>query len=470
MAVTSIWRVTGNLGKSLNYIGNPEKTTNPAYIEERGMESLEKVISYAVAERKTEDVSEEGQLLWRFVTGINCVPARARDQMQATKRRFGKEDGTLAYHGYQSFAPGEATAEQAHEIGIALAQQLWGDRYEVVVATHLDTESHLHSHFIVNTVSFVDGKKYHRTKQDYLDMQAASDELCRQYGLSVVQPDPNHRTKQYGELRAEQEGRSTWREIIKDDVDEAIQNAMTDREFYQLLKKKGYEIKVGKSISVRPPGRERFVRLTRNFGEDYTPERICQRILSHGFPPLPEREPKSQVQQHRLNGQWRTVKKATGFRALYFHYCYLLGVFPKNKPQNRRRMHFLLKEDLLKLDQITQEARFLGANRIDTAQQLASRQAELSRRMRILEEERRELRRQQRTVEVKSDPERLQAVRSAVAEKSTEMKVCRNEVNICERVAERSQIMKEHIRLVREYEREQTQKKKKEKGEQHEAR
>ena len=470
MAVTSIWRVTGNLGKSLNYIENPEKTTNPACTEERGLEGLEKVIRYAVAERKTADVSEEGQLRWRFVTGINCVPVRAREQMQATKRRFDKEDGTLAYHGYQSFAPGEATPEQAHEIGIALAQRLWGDRYEVVVATHLDTESHLHSHFIVNTVSFVDGKKYHRTKQDYLDMQEASDELCRQYGLSVVHPDPNRRTKQYGELRAEQEGRNTWREIIKEDVDEAIQNAMTDREFYQLLKKKGYEIKVGKSISVRPPGRERFVRLTRNFGEDYTPERICQRILSHGYPPLPERKPKPQVQQHRLNGQWKTVKKATGFRALYFHYCYLLGVFPKKKPQNRRRMHFLLKEDLLKLEQITQEARFLGANRIDTAQQLAQYQAELNCKITALEEERRELRRQQRTVNVKSDPERLQAVRSAIAEKSTEMKLCRNEVDICERVAERSKVMEEHIRLVREYEREQTQKQKKERDKQHEAR
>jgi len=133
----------------------------------------------------------------RFVSGVNCHPDTAGEEMLMVKRRFGKEGGTLAYHGYQSFAPGEATPELAHEIGIKLAQRLWGDRYQVLVATHLDKANHLHSHFVVNTVSFVDGIKYHRTKQDYKEMQRVSTTsfIPPPVGLLIVCPCPNPSAK-----------------------------------------------------------------------------------------------------------------------------------------------------------------------------------------------------------------------------------------------------------------------------------
>ena len=75
----------------------------------------------------------------------------------------------------------------AHEIGLKLAKALWGEKYQVLVATHLDKAHHLHNHFVVNTVSFLDGIKYHRTEKDYFDMQRESDRLCREYGLSVIE-------------------------------------------------------------------------------------------------------------------------------------------------------------------------------------------------------------------------------------------------------------------------------------------
>ena len=177
MATTSIWRVNGWLGKVVVYVENPDKTTNPKFYEKKassGQQSndlsgngLSDVIEYAVNSKKTQKTDDETLAVKHsFVSGINCHPGTAREEMLAVKKRFGKEDGTVAYHGYQSFAPGEATPEMAHEIGVKLAQQLWGNRYQVLVATHLDKESHLHNHFIVNTVSFVDGIKYHRTNQD----------------------------------------------------------------------------------------------------------------------------------------------------------------------------------------------------------------------------------------------------------------------------------------------------------------
>lgn len=159
---------------------------------ERQAQGLSDVIDYAVNSEKTQAADgEQEEILHSFVSGVNCHPRTAREEMLAVKRRFGKENGTVAYHGYQSFAPGEATPELAHEIGLRLARQLWGDRYQVVVATHLDKANHLHNHFVVNTVSFIDGIKYHRTAKDYHDMQAASDALCREYGLSVIE-DPQY--------------------------------------------------------------------------------------------------------------------------------------------------------------------------------------------------------------------------------------------------------------------------------------
>lgn len=434
---------------------NPEKTTNPQFYEdgdvtERDRQGLDDVIAYAVNSRKTEQHQEDSDVLERFVSGVNCHPATARTEMMAAKKRFGKEDGTIAYHGYQSFAPGEATPAIAHQIGVELARRLWGERYQVVVTTHLDKANHLHNHFVLNTVSFVDGIKYHRTAKDYHEMQAASDALCREYGLSVIEnPQPGKGTH-YGEWRAEQEQRPTWRGIVRADVDEVVRQSMTERQFFENLHRNGYEVKVGKDISVRPPGKERFVRLARNFGEAYTLEGIRRRILeqSRAVRPLPEPVPKTK--HYRLSGNWQSRKKVTGFRALYFHYCYLLGVFPKGKQQNRKRLHFLLQEDLIKLDAIIQEARLLAEHRIDTAEQLSSYKSELESRIADVTSQRKLLYRKQRTVAVKSDEAASGEVSTAISMLSKELAQLRREVKLCSDIAVRSGVMLEHIQKVRE--------------------
>ena len=455
MAVTSIWRVNGWLGKVVVYVENPDKTTNPEFYEngdmtERECQGLDDVIAYAVSSHKTQQVNEELGALERFVSGINCNPSTVREEMMAVKKRFGKEDGTIAYHGYQSFAPGEATPEIAHKIGVELAQRLWGDRYQVVVATHLDKENHLHNHFVLNTVSFVDGKKYFRSAKDYHNLQATSDALCREYGLSVIANPQPGKGKHYGEWRAEQEQRPTWRGIVRSDVDDIIRQSMTERQFFENLHRKGYEVKVGKDMSVRPPGKERFVRLARNFGEAYTLEGIRRRILeqSRAVRPLPEPAPKTK--HYRVSGNWQSRKRVTGFRALYFHYYYLLGVFPRQKPQNHKRLHFLLREDLIKLDAITQEARLLAVHRIDTAQQLSSYNSELESRIADVTSQRRQLYRKQRTEGVKSDEAASAEVNAAITALSKELSQLRREVKLCSDIAVRSGILPERIQKVRE--------------------
>ncbi|MFQ9132072.1 MAG: relaxase/mobilization nuclease domain-containing protein [Oscillospiraceae bacterium] len=244
--------------------------------------------------------------------------------MLAVKKRFGKEDGVVAYHGYQSFAPGEATPELAHEIGVKLARKLWGEKYQVLVSTHLDKENHLHSHFVVNTVSFVDGIRYHRTGKDYYEMRTVSDELCREYGLSVVEKPQLGKSKHYGEWRAEQEQRPTWRGLIRSEIDELIRKRQRKAVYY-LLRQKGYAVKFGRTSPCDRPERALCAPCP-NFGR-HNEDGIRRRILSQPLPQVPHPEAPKERKKVYSMGKWQKMRKITGFRALYLYYCYKLGVF-----------------------------------------------------------------------------------------------------------------------------------------------
>lgn len=248
MATTSIWSVKGWLGKVVIYVENPEKTVAPEIVKfqenHRTLEdtqSLSDVIAYAVNAEKTRRKEQEGQeeialeqesMMQQYVSGVNCTPTTARSEMMAVKKRYGKEKGIMAFHGYQSFAPGECTPAMAHEIGVRLAEELWGERFQVLVATHLDKVHHLHNHFVVNSVSFADGKRYHRSNQDYRDMRAVSDRLCKEYHLSVIQNPEKGKGKSYGTWKAEKEGLPNYHSLVREDVDDAIQRARTEKQFF----------------------------------------------------------------------------------------------------------------------------------------------------------------------------------------------------------------------------------------------
>ncbi len=315
MATTAIWKVKSNLGRVVDYAANPDKTT----FTQEDLQSLQDVMDYATQDYKTEEQ--------RFVSSVNCIPEIARDQMMMVKRQFGKEGGIAAFHGYQSFVPGEVTPEQAHEIGVELANKLWGDRFQVIVATHLDKE-HIHNHFVLNSVSFMDGKKYNDCKATYALMRQTSDQLCREYGLSVTEAPEQGRTMSYDTWDAEQKDKPTWYGQIRMDVDSCITRSFLFEHFISNLKKQGYEVKLGKYIAVRPPRKERFVRL-KTLGDHYTEDAIKQRIRAHEQTPLYKRPPAPPKQHYNLRGKPR---KITGFRALYYHYLYWLRKWRAPQP------------------------------------------------------------------------------------------------------------------------------------------
>lgn len=458
MAATSIWSVKGQLGKVLIYAENPEKTegVEQAVLSEKSLQGLEDVIAYAVKQEKTEGkeketVHEESvEIMRRFVSGINCTPMTARTEMRAVKKRYGKEDGIVAFHGYQSFAPDECTPSMAHEIGIRLAEELWGQRFQVLVATHLDKAHHLHNHFVVNSVSFADGLRYHRTKKDYFDMRQSSDRLCREYGLSVIKPNTHKQSKQYGEWNSEQQGRPTYRGLIRADVDTAIAKSLTEKQFYFHLQEMGYHIKFGKDITVRPQGKERGMKLARNFGDAYTKEAICQRILSQTSKSLALEHARTAESPKReflhIRVKERPKRRIGGVKGLYLHYCYQLGIMPKKRrPVQSRRMHFLLREDLRKLDTISKEAGLLCRNHIETAGQLYAYKDWRYEQKKQLEAHRQKLRYKLRSIK---NPDEIVRMKTWISEVTKQIGEVRSEIKLCEGIAKRSDVIKEKLSII----------------------
>ena len=459
MAVTSIWSVKGWLGKVVIYIQNPDKTTNPDYIKmpemtDKEEQSLSDVIAYAVDQEKTNEKSdnfnidnEDIPIMQQYVSGVNCTPMTARSEMLAVKKRYGKDEGIMAFHGYQSFAPyDDITPDTAHKMGILLAEELWGDRFQVLVATHLDKENHLHNHFVVNSVSFIDGLRYHRTKKDYYNMRTASDKLCRQFGLSVIENAEYVKSKHYGEWKAEKEGRPTWRGLIKSDIDKAISESWTEKQFYHYLKEMGYAIKFGKDITVKPQGKDRGMKLARNLGEEYTKEAICRRILNN-HKVKAEKPYENKTVFYRLSGNHKASKKIGGLRGLYFYYCYLLGVLPKKHSVNPNKVRLIIREDLIKLDKINKETRLLCRNHIDTAGQLFSHKENLQSRMEQFIDTRQHLRYKSRNIK---DNEKLSEIKSEIADMTKQIGELRKEVMLCDGIIKRSNIMKDKIESVRQ--------------------
>ena len=264
-----------------------------------------------------------------------------------------KQRAYFGFHAFQSFAKGEVTPEIAHQIGIRLANELWGDRFEVVVTTHLNTNC-IHNHFCLNSVSFKDGKKYYDNHTNYALMRETSDRLCEEYNLSVLKekkcPKSNIDYSKFYQHKAKQ---IEYYSLIKEDIDYVIGQADDFNEFIVIMKKLNYEVanRYGR-LSIRPLNRKRPIRIERAFGDDYTIENINNRILT----------------THVVKVPFPEARKVTGIRALYFHYCYLLKIYPS---RTKRVMSKELREDIKKMDRLSNEAKFLSKSNIQTAQELS---------------------------------------------------------------------------------------------------
>ena len=369
MAVTSIWPVKSRLDHVIDYIRNPEKTTIQSAAFMAAFHQIDSVVEYAADDMKTEQRE--------LVSCINCQEESAVAQFVETKKQYLKLNGRLCYNGYQSFAAGEVDAETAHKIGVELAKRMWGDRFEVVVATHCNTD-HFHNHFVVNSVSFVDGLKFDNNGKDYHRFRELSDQLCREYRLSVIR-EPKRKGLSYAQWEAEKEGLPTRRSMICDDIDRAVRASTTISQFKSVLTQMGYQLKLYKANgeplkcpAINPPGTNRYFRF-RNLGDGFSWDEIIQRVYenAHGTIPFPEAE-----QRSKLPNVFVPYPKATGLRALYLKYCYELHIIVRH-PTSTKRVPFSCREDIRKLEQLDIQSRFLALHGIDTVEQLMDYRSEI---------------------------------------------------------------------------------------------
>ena len=429
MAYTKVFAIRRRLDDRIHYVTNGEKT------------ALDAGITYAANPEKTEQ--------YFFTSALNCESCEmAYAEMQTTKQRFGKLGGVVGYHFIQSFAPDEVTPEQAHAIGVAFAQRLFGDRYEVVIGTHLD-KAHLHNHVVVNSVSFVDGKKYHSSPGSYyFDVRGISDALCRENNLSTIVPQG--KGKHYAEWKAEQKGKPTIRGTIRADIDRLIGEAYTYETFLMLLRWAGYVVQNRhdrKYVTVQPPGGKRAIRLD-SLGDGYTEQDIRRRLagqLEGGVQTAPSMTHKGK--RYRIKGKRPTgpKKKITGFQALYLRYLYLLRGTHRKK--HFRRVPFSVRQEVIRLQRYDRQFRYLWANGLTTAEELEQRIVALRREIYDGEQQRKPLYRERRDAE----DEAYKAQCSAEIDRQTAaLREKRKELALCRRILEDVPLVSQQVQQAEE--------------------
>ena len=441
MAVTKIWDIRGNLSNSLRYVQNAEKTYNPDF--DSDLQTLGDVMSYAENEEKTEKKY--------YVSALNCNTTCAREQFINVKKAFDKEGGIIAYHAYQSFAPDETTPEQAHRIGVELAERLWGDRFQVIVATHLNSHC-LHNHFVINSVSFRDGGRYHDCRDTYRILRQTSDEICKAHGLSVVEQPHNVKDPTYLH-RADMAGMPTRHNLARQAIDEAISKSCTMREFEMYLRRLGYSTQFNprrKYWTITPAGNTKPIRLAR-LGEEYTNERIMERVRENPQTVRMQtfQRGSGRQKQYLLLIRKDRIKKVGGLKGRYLRLCYELGYLPKYR-QKPNSVHHLLKDELMKMDEISRQTRFLCRENITTAEELQlsteHRQLEVERLTEKRDELRKEIRR-------RIPVEQKELCKEQISEITGQLKLLREELKLCEGIRQRSEEIREKLEVIDKEER-----------------
>ncbi len=416
MATTKIWDVSAHVSKLLAYVANKNKTTMEV---ERGTDDEEMRLAAEALGLSSDHFATEEK---KFVTGINCTPENANKVMLTLLEGVDSSD-IQAYHGYQSFKPGEVTPDVAHAIGIQLANELWGEDFPIIVATHID-KGHVHNHFCIPATGF-SGRRYHDCNATYKRMRDTSDRLCRECGLSVIENPGKDRHKHIAEVHAEQKGIPTMRDQIRADIDAVAKQEFIIKNFYNRMRSLGYTIEQrGDFLRIKPYGYNKFFRLDK-LGAGYTEEDIEARIRNNA-----------------RARQWTPIKyyeptlreKPRGLYALYLHYCYLLGTIPKVIPKDPEA-YAAIKDDVRRARMYSEQAKFLGKYFLDTKDDLIQHALKVRAQMDVLYKERQKLRNKMRWMK---DPAEMQLIREQIFAISDKLKPLRKEYAMCKDIYDRS--------------------------------
>lgn len=435
MATTSLWKVDKRLDHVIDYATDEKKTKNEK--EGGNFDSIEKLLTYATNPAKTEKLF--------YTTGINCKVDNAVKEMQFVKKLYGKEKGILAFHGYQSFKEGEVTPEIAHEIGVRLAEEMWEDRFQVVVATHLNTDN-IHNHFVINSVSFKDGYKYYSNLSNTALLRKTSDEICEEYGLSVLEEKTCKSGINFENFYKKSMKESEYYKFAKEDIDYAIEHSWTYQEFIKKLKDMGYEVYFrANRISVRGYPYKRNIRIKRAFGEEYSIENIKNKIYSR----YPTREkvikPKTYDKRLFYKGSVKKLRKPKGIIALYYYYCYLLKVYPKKNLNYKLTSE--MRAEVKKMDKYSEQIRFICKYKLETINDIDNLKEQKQEELKKTLNTRNRLYYKRQKLDNESEKD---VVTKDIISVTSVIAKIRKEIKLCDEVGDNARKMKKQLKEMKE--------------------
>lgn len=356
MATTKIWAIKDSLSRVVNYVKNPEKTF---------FSDLKQVLKYAENDEKTIDENEKSM----YVTGVNCNRETAYEEMMAVQKRFDKCTGNIAYHAYQSFKTGEVSPEMAHKIGVELARKMWAE-HQVIVATHFNTGTY-HNHFVINSVNMVTGKKFNCNKGAYYRFRGLSDELCKEYGLTVIE-NPKGKTPR-NIFFAEKRGEPTKYNLMRQAIDEAMEMCINYGQFKKIMLRKGYIINDDynrKYPTIRSINDKRAVRMYR-LGEEYLPKNIVNKVEQNPYyyqerymKIVHPRKKNKRYTVYKLKGKFKDVSKMSGIEVLFLLLFHLLGLLPKR--ENYTPLSPEMRQEVRKMERYSNEIRLIVPQKMKT--------------------------------------------------------------------------------------------------------
>ena len=401
-AVTSIWKIKDRLDHVVHYVEDEEKT-------------VDTVLDYVNNDDKTNEK--------KYVTCINCDYFDPCKSMMNTKKFFNDHKQIMAFHGYQSFEPGEVSAEVAHEIGIKLVEELYGDKFEVVVATHVD-KKHIHNHFLLNSTSFVDGKRFCNTKKDYRMLRETSDKLCLEYGLSIVK-NPKKYTKKVNQYILK-----SFMNEIRRDIDLTVLECAFYRDFKIIMHNKGYKFDEinGESVIYHPYFEEPIY--IKSLGNQYHKEQIKERLTTKIIPFQNMEQNKYYYQCKDYYRQFKQ-KKLPKLAGMYVAHLVFMNIIPQIKQNLSKEARQALK----KLDQYVSDIDLLAKNKIEDIVKLDSYQENKQEELDYFIKQRKQCYYYRQKAKDKNEKEMWS---SKAKEFTPQIKSLRYEIKSCNRIRKRS--------------------------------
>lgn len=401
-AVTSIWKIKDRLDHVVHYVEDEEKT-------------VDTVLDYVNNDDKTNEK--------KYVTCINCDYFDPCKSMMNTKKFFNDHKQIMAFHGYQSFEPGEVSAEVAHEIGIKLVEELYGDKFEVVVATHVD-KKHIHNHFLLNSTSFVDGKRFCNTKKDYRMLRETSDKLCLEYGLSIVK-NPKKYTKKVNQYILK-----SFMNEIRRDIDLTVLECAFYRDFKIIMHNKGYKFDEinGESVIYHPYCEEPIY--IKSLGNQYHKEQIKERLTTKIIPFQNMEQNKYYYQCKDYYRQFKQ-KKLPKLAGMYVAHLVFMNIIPQIKQNLSKEARQALK----KLDQYVSDIDLLAKNKIEDIVKLDSYQENKQEKLDYFIKQRKQCYYYRQKAKDKNEKKMWS---SKAKEFTPQIKSLRYEIKSCNRIRKRS--------------------------------